>query len=41
MNAIMHYQEEYFIDGDETEAKPMILKDIVDLVGLIFPQSPA
>jgi RNA polymerase sigma-54 factor len=33
MNAIMHYQEE-FIDGDETKLKPMILKDIADLVGL-------
>jgi RNA polymerase sigma-54 factor len=26
MNAIMHYQEEFFIDGDETKLKPMILK---------------
>lgn len=34
MNAIMHYQEEYFLDGDETKLKPMILKDIADLVGL-------
>jgi RNA polymerase sigma-54 factor len=33
MNAIMHYQEE-FLDGDETKLKPMILKDIADLVGL-------
>jgi hypothetical protein len=24
MNAIMHYQEEFFIDGDETKLKPMI-----------------
>jgi DNA-directed RNA polymerase specialized sigma54-like protein len=24
----MHYQEEFFIDGDETKLKPMILKDI-------------
>jgi RNA polymerase sigma-54 factor len=31
---IMHYQEEFFIDGDETKLKPMILKDIADLVGL-------
>jgi RNA polymerase sigma-54 factor len=38
MNAIMHYQEEYFLDGDETKLKPMILKDIADLVGLIFRQ---
>lgn len=34
MNAIMHYQEEYFLEGDETKLKPMILKDIADLVGL-------
>jgi RNA polymerase sigma-54 factor len=34
MNAIMHYQEEFFFDGDETKLKPMILKDIADLVGL-------
>ncbi|GIZ09277.1 RNA polymerase factor sigma-54 [Flavobacterium sp. UMI-01] len=34
MNAIMHYQEDYFLDGDETKLKPMILKDIADLVGL-------
>ncbi|MFL9829825.1 RNA polymerase factor sigma-54 [Flavobacterium sp. ARAG 55.4] len=34
MNAIMHYQEDYFLDGDETKLKPMILKDIADIVGL-------
>lgn len=34
MNAIMHYQEEYFLDGDEGRLKPMILKDIADMVGL-------
>jgi RNA polymerase sigma-54 factor len=34
MNAIMHYQEEYFLDGDEVKLKPMILKDIADMVGL-------
>jgi RNA polymerase sigma-54 factor len=34
MNAIMHYQEAYFLDGDETKLKPMILKDIADLIGL-------
>ena len=33
MNAIMHYQEEFFLEGDETKLKPMILKDIADLVG--------
>lgn len=34
MNAIMHYQKDYFLEGDEAKLKPMILKDIADLVGL-------
>lgn len=34
MSAILEYQEEYFLTGDETKLKPMILKDIADLVGL-------
>ena len=34
MNAIMHYQEEFFLDGDESKLRPMILKDIADMVGL-------
>jgi RNA polymerase sigma-54 factor len=34
MNAIMHYQREFFLEGDETKLKPMILKDIADLIGL-------
>jgi RNA polymerase sigma-54 factor len=34
MNAIIDYQREYFIDGDETLLKPMILKDIADRTGL-------
>lgn len=34
MNAIMHYQEDYFLDGEETKIKPMILKDIADMIGL-------
>ncbi len=34
MNAIMHYQSEFFLDGDETKMRPMILKDIADMVGL-------
>ncbi len=34
MNAIMHYQQEYFLDGEETKLKPMILKDIADMIGL-------
>lgn len=34
MNAIMHFQYEYFLEGEETKLKPMILKDIADMVGL-------
>ena len=34
MNAIMFFQQEYFLDGEETSMKPMILKDIADMVGL-------
>jgi RNA polymerase sigma-54 factor len=34
MNAIMHFQQEFFLDGEETSMKPMILKDIADMVGL-------
>jgi RNA polymerase sigma-54 factor len=34
MNAILEYQHEYFIDGDETKLKPMILKDIAEMTGL-------
>ena len=34
MNAIMNYQKEYFLTGDETKLKPMILKDIAEVVGL-------
>jgi len=34
MNAIMEYQYEYFLEGDETKLKPMILKDIADRVGM-------
>jgi len=32
MEAIMKYQEAYFLTGDETKLKPMILKDIADIV---------
>lgn len=28
MNAILEYQSEFFLDGEETKIKPMILKDI-------------
>jgi RNA polymerase sigma-54 factor len=34
MNAIMEYQNEYFLTGDETKLKPMILKDIAEEVDL-------
>jgi RNA polymerase sigma-54 factor len=34
MNAILHHQYEYFLEGDETKMKPMILKDIAEKVGL-------
>ncbi len=33
MRAILDYQREYFLDGDETKIKPMILKDIADVTG--------
>jgi len=34
MNAIMNYQYEYFLTGDERKLKPMILKDIADRIGM-------
>ncbi len=34
MNAIMHYQYEYFLTGDERKLKPMILKDIADKINM-------
>jgi RNA polymerase sigma-54 factor len=34
MNAIMHHQEEYFLTGDERKLKPMILKDIADVIDM-------
>lgn len=34
MTAIMNYQKEFFLTGDETNMKPMILKDIAEIVGL-------
>ncbi|WP_188438857.1 RNA polymerase factor sigma-54 [Planktosalinus lacus] len=34
MNAIMHYQEEYFLSGDERKLRPMILKDIADEINM-------
>jgi RNA polymerase sigma-54 factor len=34
MNAIMHFQYEYFLTGDERNLKPMILKDIAEQIGM-------
>lgn len=34
MKAIMDYQREYFLTGDETLLRPMILKDIAEIVNL-------
>jgi RNA polymerase sigma-54 factor len=33
MQAIVDYQREYFIDGDEANLKPMVLKDIAERTG--------
>ena len=32
MNAIMNYQKDYFLSGDERKLRPMILKDIADTI---------
>ena len=34
MDAIMNYQREFFLTGDETTLRPMILKDISEVTGL-------
>ena len=34
MQAIMNYQREYFLTGDERKIKPMILKDIANEIGM-------
>jgi RNA polymerase sigma-54 factor len=34
MNAIINYQHEYFVEGDDKLLKPMILKDIAEITGL-------
>ncbi|MDX9751611.1 MAG: RNA polymerase factor sigma-54 [Flavobacteriales bacterium] len=34
MEAIMEHQREFFLTGDETKLRPMILKDIAERVGL-------
>jgi RNA polymerase sigma-54 factor len=34
MHAIMQRQQEFFLTGDETQLRPMILKDIAEVTGL-------
>ena len=34
MNAIVQYQYNYFLEGDEARLKPMILKDIAEKIGM-------
>ena len=34
MNAIMDYQYKYFMSGDDSDLRPMILKDIAEIVNL-------
>ncbi len=34
MEAIMNYQKDFFLSGDETDLRPMILKDIAELTNL-------
>jgi len=34
MQSILNYQKEFFLTGDETTLKPMILKDIAEMTGL-------
>jgi RNA polymerase sigma-54 factor len=33
MRAILDYQHDYFLDGDESNLRPMVLKDIADITG--------
>ncbi len=33
MSAIVNFQKEFFIEGDEISLKPMVLKDIADITG--------
>ena len=33
MQAIVDYQHDYFVDGDETSLRPMVLKDIAEITG--------
>jgi RNA polymerase sigma-54 factor len=34
MRAIVSYQHDFFVTGDESKLRPMILKDIADLIGM-------
>jgi len=34
MTAIMHYQKDYLLTGDERKLKPMVLKDIADKINM-------
>lgn len=34
MNAIIDFQREYFVEGDETKLRPMVLKNIAEKTGL-------
>ena len=34
MSEIINFQKKYFLEGDETKLRPMILKDIAELTGL-------
>ncbi|HIK67570.1 MAG TPA: RNA polymerase sigma-54 factor [Flavobacteriales bacterium] len=34
INTIVNHQEEYFLSGDETDLKPMILKDIAEKINM-------
>ncbi|MEP2026489.1 MAG: RNA polymerase factor sigma-54 [Reichenbachiella sp.] len=34
MNAIIKYQYDFFLEGDESKLKPMILKDIAELINM-------
>ncbi|MFT4857447.1 MAG: RNA polymerase sigma-54 factor, partial [Planctomycetota bacterium] len=34
MEAILNYQKEFFLDGDETNLRPMILKDIAERIDM-------
>ena len=34
MRALLRFQKKFFLEGDETKLRPMILKDIADMTGL-------